>query len=90
MQIERSELDDQRDDIARTLATGALVFALSLRLRQREFETLRSMGAARGTLLVVIVSEMVFVIGVGSLLAGTLMAMTQRFGADAIRMLLLS
>jgi putative ABC transport system permease protein len=73
-----------------TLATGALVFALSLRLRQREFETLRSMGAARGTLLVVIVSEMVFVIGVGSLLAGALMAMTQRFGADAIRMLLLS
>lgn len=73
-----------------TMATAALVFALSLRLRRREFETLRSMGASRATLLVVIVSEMVFVIGVGSLLAGGLMAVTQRFGAVAIRMALLS
>jgi putative ABC transport system permease protein len=73
-----------------TLATTALVFALSLRLRQRELETLRRIGASRATLAVVIVSEMAFVLGVGALLAGALIALTTRFGSLAIRALLLS
>jgi putative ABC transport system permease protein len=44
---------------------GALVFALSFRLRQREFATLAEIGVGRGTLLFAKMAEVV-IIGAGA------------------------
>ena len=73
-----------------TLATAALVFLLSLRLRQREVETLVKIGASRGSVAVLLSSEVVFVLAAGALLAGGLTLAVGRFGEAAIRSFLLS
>ena len=73
-----------------TLATAALVFLLSLRLRRREVETMVKIGGARASVAAVLVSEVVLVLALGVALAGLLTALTSRFGAQAIRSLLVS
>ncbi len=73
-----------------TLATAALVFLLSLRLRQREIETMVKIGAARASLAGLLISEVVFVLVLGAGVAGGLTLLTSRFGVAAIRALLLS
>jgi putative ABC transport system permease protein len=75
---------------AATLATAALVLLLSLRLRRREIETLVKIGGSRGRVAFLVLSEAVIVVLVGAALAGGLTLLTQRFGAAAIRSLLLS
>jgi putative ABC transport system permease protein len=75
---------------AATLATAALVFLLSLRLRRREIETLVKIGGSRGSVTAVLASEIVFVLLLGVALAGGLTLLTSRFGSAAIRALLLS
>ena len=75
---------------AATLATAVLVLLLSLRLRRREIETLVKIGGSRGRVAFLVVSEAVIVIVVGAALAGGLTLLTHRFGAAAIRTLLLS
>jgi putative ABC transport system permease protein len=75
---------------AATLATAALVFLLSLRLRRREIETLVKIGGARLSVAAVLASEVVVVLSLGVLLAAALTLVTSRFGAAAIRALLLS
>lgn len=72
-----------------TLATAALVFVLSLRLRRREIETMVKIGGSRGRIAAVLVSEIVVVIATGALLAAILTLMTGWFGTDAIRALIL-
>jgi putative ABC transport system permease protein len=73
-----------------TLATAALVFALSIRLRQREVETLTKIGGSRGSIAVVLAAEVVFVLLCSGLLAAGLTFATERLGGAAIRSLLLS
>ncbi len=73
-----------------TLATAALVFMLSLRLRRREIETLVKIGGARQSIAAVLASEIVVVLSLGVLLAAGLTVVTSRFGSAAIRALLLS
>jgi putative ABC transport system permease protein len=73
-----------------TLATAALVFLLSLRLRRREIETLVKIGGSRGSVTAVLASEIVYVLLLGVALAGGLTLLTSRFGSAAIRALLLS
>jgi putative ABC transport system permease protein len=73
-----------------TLATAALVFLLSLRLRKREVETMIKIGAARGSVAAVLASEVVLVLVLGFLLAGALTLVTSRFSAEAMRVLLVS
>lgn len=73
-----------------TLITTALVFLLSLRLRRRERETLVKIGGARGSVAVVLASEVIFVLGISIALASGLTAATSRLGAAAIRAFLLS
>jgi len=73
-----------------TLATAALVFLLSLRLRRREIETMVKIGGSRGSVAAVLASEVVVVLALGALLALVLTLATQRFGSDAIRVFLLS
>jgi len=75
---------------AATLATAALVFLLSLRLRGREIETLVKIGGARISVAAVLASEVVVVLSLGILLAAALTLVTSRFGSAAIRALLLS
>ncbi len=73
-----------------TLATAALVFMLSLRLRRREVETMVKIGGSRRSVAAVLTSEVVVVLALGVVLAGGLTLVTSRFGSTAIRALLLS
>jgi putative ABC transport system permease protein len=73
-----------------TLATAALVFMLSLRLRRREIDTMVKIGGARGRIGAILVSEIVAVLSIGVLLAAGLTLLTSRFGAGLIQTLLLS
>jgi putative ABC transport system permease protein len=73
-----------------TLATAALVFLLSLRLRRREIETMIKIGGSRLSVAAVLVSEVVWVLALGVLLAGGLTLLISRFGSAAIRSLIIS
>jgi len=74
---------------AATLATAALVFMLSLRLRRREIETMVKIGGSRLNISALLVSEVVVVLVLGVLLAGGLTLLTSQFGAGVIRAWLL-
>jgi len=71
-----------------TLATAFLVFALSLRLRSRERETLFKIGGSRAAVLTVMTSEIAVVLAAGVLLALFLTFLTQRYGDVIIRALI--
>ena len=73
-----------------TVATTALVFLLSYRLRRREVETLVRLGAARGAVATVLALEVLFVLAASLALAGVLTAATSRFGAELLRALALA
>ena len=75
---------------AATLATAALVFLLSLRLRRREIETMVKIGGSRGSVAAVLASEIVAVLLLGVALAGGLTLLTSRFGSAAIRAFIVS
>jgi putative ABC transport system permease protein len=75
---------------AATLATAALVFLLSLRLRRREIETMVKIGGSRLCVAAVLISEVVVVLVLGAALAGGLTFVTSRFGSAAIRTFILS
>jgi putative ABC transport system permease protein len=68
-----------------TLATTALVFWLSLRLRRREIDTLFKIGGSRFIIASVMASEIVIVLVGGMILAGAGTWLTGRFGALVIR-----
>jgi putative ABC transport system permease protein len=73
-----------------TLATAALVFMLSLRLRRREIQTMIKIGGSPASIFSILASEIVGVLVAGVVLAGALTFLTSRFGADIIRALILS
>jgi putative ABC transport system permease protein len=62
------------------LLVTALVFALSFRLRQREFATLEDVGVSRRSLFTVKVLEIVFV-GLAAVVLGLLLLMLASFAA---------
>jgi putative ABC transport system permease protein len=72
-----------------TLATAALVFLLSLRLRRREIETMVKIGGSRTHVAGVLISEVLAVAVLSVLLAASLTWITGAFGSDLIRSLLL-
>ena len=63
----------------------ALVFALSIRLRKREIETIRKIGGARQRLLGVLSAEIVIVVAAGLGLAAGLTAMVSHYGDLLVR-----
>lgn len=63
----------------------ALVFALSIRLRKREIETIRKIGGARQRLLGVLSAEIVIVVATGLGLAAGLTAMVSHYGDLLVR-----
>jgi putative ABC transport system permease protein len=73
-----------------TLATAGLVFALSLRLRRREIQTLSRIGASRSAIAVILAGEMVAVVALGCALAMGLTLLTRTLGEAAILGLLAS
>ncbi len=62
----------------------ALVFALSIRLRRREIETIRKIGGARQRLLGVLSAEIVIVVAAGLSLAAGLTAMVSHYGDSLV------
>lgn len=73
-----------------TLATAALVFMLSVRLRRREISTMMKIGVARGTIVGVLASEIVIVLVIAIAIATSLTALTGYYGSAIIRALILS
>jgi putative ABC transport system permease protein len=73
-----------------TLATAALVFMLSLRLRRREIETMIKIGGTRASVFAVLTSEIAVVLLMGVVLAAGLTFLTSHFGSAIIRALVLS
>jgi putative ABC transport system permease protein len=71
---------------AATAMTAALVFALSIRVRRREIETIRKIGGGRRRLAAILGAEIVSVIAAAVVIAGVLTAVVSRFGELAVRL----
>ncbi len=65
---------------AATAMTAALVFALSIRVRHREIETIRKIGGGRQRLATILGAEIVVVIAAAVAIAAALTAVVSRFG----------
>jgi putative ABC transport system permease protein len=68
-----------------TAMTAALVFALSIRVRRREIETIRKIGGGRRRLATILGAEIVVVVVAAVAIAGALTAVVSRFGEIAVR-----
>ena len=73
-----------------TLATAALVFMLSLRLRQRERETMSKIGGSRPAVASIMFSEIGVVLATALVLSAGLTWITSQYGGLAIRFILRS
>ncbi|MCP3964157.1 MAG: ABC transporter permease [bacterium] len=69
-----------------TAMTAALVFALSIRVRRREIETIQKIGGGRQRLAAILGAEILFVIVAAIAIAGMLTAVVSRFGEVAVRL----
>jgi putative ABC transport system permease protein len=65
----------------------ALVFALSIRIRKREIETIRKIGGARKRLTGILCAEIVLVVVAGVGLAAALTVLVSRFGELLIKVI---
>jgi len=68
-----------------TLGTAALVFALSIRLRRREIETMVRIGGSRRHVAAILAFEVVVVLLAGVLSAVLLTGITSLYGPELIR-----
>ncbi|MHC5012889.1 MAG: ABC transporter permease, partial [Planctomycetota bacterium] len=68
-----------------TLATAALVFVLSLRMRRREIQTMVKIGGTRRAIVGVVLLEIVVVLLAAAALAALMTWIVSGFGADAMR-----
>jgi putative ABC transport system permease protein len=73
-----------------TIATAALVFLLSLRLRRREIETIGKIGGGRWHVVSMLLTEVVIVLILGGGLATMLTILTWRYGSTVIESFVLS
>ena len=71
-----------------TLITVVLVLALSVRLRAGETMTLERMGAARGSIFMLLGAETGFVLIAGTLLATALLSLTRLIGTTELALLI--
>ena len=70
-----------------TLLAIVLVFALSLRLRQREIETIFRIGCRRMTIVRLIAAEMLLIILASGSICGVMIFVTDGFASELVRML---
>jgi len=73
-----------------TIATAALVFMLSLRLRRREIDTMLKIGGSRPRVASMLLAEVVIVVLLSSALAAVITVVTWRFGPSLIESLVLA
>lgn len=71
-----------------TLLFLVLVTLLTLRLRQREMQTMFKLGCSRGTIAQLLTAEMAIVLGVSTLLALGIAGLVQQFGTELLRRVL--
>jgi putative ABC transport system permease protein len=67
-----------------------LVFALSLRLRQGEIETIFKIGCSRLTIAKLLAAEILIIVAASGLLCGLLLVGVDRFTNDLVRMLFIT
>jgi putative ABC transport system permease protein len=70
-----------------TLLALILVFALSLRLRQREIQTIFKLGCSRMTIARLIAAEISIIVLLSGLLCGAMIFLVNHFSNDLVRML---
>jgi putative ABC transport system permease protein len=70
-----------------TIMSIILVFALSLRLRQQEIQTIYKIGCSRLTIIKLLVAEILIIVLSSSLICGVMMAVVQPYTNDLVRML---
>ncbi len=73
-----------------TIATAALVFMLSLRLRRREIDTMLKIGGSRPRVASMLLAEVAIVIILSGLIASVITLLTWRFGPGVIESLVLA
>jgi len=70
-----------------TILAIILVFALSLRLRQREIQTIFKLGCRRATIARLLAAEIFIIVGMSGVFCGALMWLVNQFSTDLVRML---
>jgi putative ABC transport system permease protein len=70
-----------------TILAIILVFALSLRLRQREIKTIFKLGCRRATIARLLTAEILIIVVVSGVLCGALIFLVDSFANDLVRML---
>ena len=84
--LEEMDLMELQEILLDEDAAAALVFLLSLRLREREIETIVKIGGSPARVAAIPVSEIVVVLVLGAAFAGVLAVLASRYGSEAIRM----
>jgi putative ABC transport system permease protein len=70
-----------------TVLAVILVFTLSLRLRQREIQTIFKIGCSRMTIAKLIAAEILIIVVCSAFLCGIMMVAVQSISNDIVRML---
>jgi len=70
-----------------TVLAVILVFALSLRLRQREIQTIFKIGCSRMTIAKLIAAEILIIVFSSTVLCGIMMVAVKSVANDLVRML---
>ena len=70
-----------------TILAIILVFALSLRLRQREIQTIFKLGCRRATIARLLSAEILIIVLMSGIFCGTLIFLVNLFSNDLVRML---
>ena len=70
-----------------TLLAMILVFTLSLRLRQREIQTIFKLGCSRGTIARLLIAEISFIILISVVLTGALAILLNQTASGLVRMI---
>ena len=70
-----------------TIMAIVLVFALSLRLRQREIQTIFRIGCSRLTIAKLLAAEIMIIVAASGFLCGALLMVVNRVSNDLVRML---
>jgi len=73
-----------------TIATAALVFLLSLRLRRREIDTIGKIGGGRWHVASMLLAEIIIVLLMGGTLAAGLTALTWQYGSAIVEGVVMS
>jgi putative ABC transport system permease protein len=70
-----------------TILAIILVFALSLRLRQREIQTIFKLGCSRMTIARLLTAEILIIVIMSGVLCGAMIFLVDQFSNDLVRML---